>query len=293
MSSSCPRCQSPVDPNWELCPTCGYHRPAARRVIRCGVCGHVNRGTRTVCVSCGADLAPRPFSFLIGKGKYLRWVGLLLVVVALVAGVAQIRAAVEDRADEVVSFFMPTPTATPTVTGTATATYTPTATPTVTPTDTPVPTPTMTATSTLTPTATAAAPAAAPTDTPTPVPTETPLPRFRAPVLKGPKDGEIFIGRNQMIVLSWEPAGQLGADEWYAVRLSWAEGGVFEERSGNNLKETFWQLPADLYWLKADQETGRAYEWYVFVEKTLETETGEKEGESLGPPSEKRTFFWQ
>ena len=96
-----------------------------------------------------------------------------------------------------------------------------------------------------------------------------------------------------MVILSWEPAGQLAADEWYAVRLSWRENGVFSERSGNNVKETSWQLPANLLWGKADHETGRQYEWYVFVEKVSQTDTGEKKGESQSPPSEKRTFLWQ
>ncbi len=87
--------------------------------------------------------------------------------------------------------------------------------------------------------------------------------------------------------------GQLAEDEWYAVRLSWAENGTFSQRGGNNLKETSWQIPADFYWGKADQESGRAYEWYVYVERVTETEDGQRVGESVSSSSETRVLYWQ
>ncbi len=293
MSSTCPRCGHSASPDWEICPNCGLRKPAGRGKIRCGVCGHVNPGTYRVCSSCGADLASRPFAFLIGKAVYFKWFGVALLVAVMVSGVVRIRADVEQGADQVISFFMPTPTATATATGTPTATFTVTATPTVTPTDTPPPTATVTATSTVTPTATAVPPTAVPQALPTDTPAPTPTPRLSVPVLKSPKDGEIFVGRSQMVVLSWEPSGVLAADEWYAVRLSWSEGGVVAQRGGNNVKETSWQLPADMFWARADQETGRAYQWYVFVERVTETEEGERQGEPVSPSSEVRTFYWQ
>lgn len=298
MATHCPRCQSPVHREWTLCPECGYIRPSRTGKVRCARCGHLNSGIHRTCASCGADLKPSTFAFLLPLWPYLKWTAAVLVIVAASAVLFRIRADLESGAEQVVTFFMPTPTATVTPTATATATPTATSTPTVTPTptatDTPMPTPTSTATPT--PTPVIALPATATptaTTTPTATPTASPTPRFKAPVLLGPPDGQIFIGRNQMVVLAWQSAGPLRDDEWYAVRLSWSENGVFAQRGGDNVKDTAWRVPADAFHLKADQETGRAYEWYVYVERVTEGADGQRVGESLSPPSEKRTFYWQ
>jgi hypothetical protein len=111
--------------------------------------------------------------------------------------------------------------------------------------------------------------------------------------LIGPPDGQIFLGADQFVILRWQSAGQLADDEYYAVRLSWSENGEFAQRGGNNLKETSWQIPADFYWGKADRETGRAYKWYVYVERVTEGENGERVGEPVSPPSEIRLLYWQ
>lgn len=95
------------------------------------------------------------------------------------------------------------------------------------------------------------------------------------------------------MVLSWEPVGLLAPDEWYAVRLSWYEGGVFAQRGGNNVKETEWRIPADFYWGKADQDTGRAYQWYVYVEKVTQGADGQRIGEPVSPRSVTRLLYWQ
>jgi hypothetical protein len=108
-----------------------------------------------------------------------------------------------------------------------------------------------------------------------------------------PPDEEIFIGENQLIVLRWEAAGDLGPDEWYAIRFSWTENGAFSQRGGNNVKENSWRVPAEAIYHRADQETGRAYEWYVYVERVSENEDGDRVGEPVSPVSEKRTFYWQ
>lgn len=112
-------------------------------------------------------------------------------------------------------------------------------------------------------------------------------------MLLSPSDGEIFVGRVQFVVLRWQPMGPLAENEWYAVRLSWSENGVSAQRGGNNLKETSWQIPADFYWGKADQETGRAYQWYVYIERVTETEDGQRVGEPVSPVSETRILYWQ
>jgi len=291
MRSSCPRCQNPVQSEWALCPACGFRHPARRGQITCRVCGTRTDSTYWVCPTCGADLEPAPLPFW-PPGRYIRFAGVALLASALILGVIRVVPHVERGADQVAAFFMPTPTPTATATGTPTSTPTATGTPTVTPTATPSPSPT----ATLTPTPTTEVPptsALPATATPTLTATPTPTPRFQAMVLVSPPDGEIFVGQEQFVVLRWQPVGSLAEDEWYAVRLSWSEGGVFGQRGGHNLKETEWQVPADFYWGKADQDTGRAYEWYVFIERVTETADGEKVGEPVSSPSETRTIYWQ
>ncbi len=293
MTPHCPRCHTRLKTDWTLCPACGLPNPAhVAGLIRCRVCGaRTPRGYR-VCPSCGADLEPALFG-LMAPARYFKIAGGVLLGTAIIIGLMRIKPRVEQGADQVATFFMPTPTATPTVTRMPTSSPTPTATPTNTATPTSTPTPTATPTST--PTAPEATSTRRTTSTPTATPTVTPTPAppFPAPALVGPDDGVIIRGRDQRVVLQWEPAGPLAADEWYAVRLSWSENGVFEQRGGNNLKETAWQIPADFFWGKADQETGRAYKWYVFVERVTETADGTKVGEPLSPPSETRTLYWQ
>ena len=217
------------------------------------------------------------------------------MVAGIVFGAMRIKPSMEQRARQVVTFFMPTLTPTVTATETPTATPTPTHTPTPTSTRTATPSPAPTDTPTATPTVAASPTRAilAETATPTLAATPTQALGFAAPVLVSPTDGEIFAGADQLVLLRWEPVGLLADDEWYAVRLSWSENGVFGQRGGNNVKETEWQIPADFYWGKPDQETGRAYEWYVYVERVTVTEDGQRVGQPASPRSEPRVLYWQ
>jgi len=294
MTSRCPRCDSPIAGEWAVCPTCGLSRPSSWGYIKCRKCGARARRIYFVCPGCGADLKPAPFPLWpIPVGRYLQFAGGALLVMGIAWGAVRVRPDIERGASQVLTFFMPTPTLTPTATGTATPTPTPTSTPTCTATPTSTSTvastPTATPSETVTPTRLALPATATPTATPTP----TPTPRFLAPVLLGPPDGEIFVGREQFVVLSWKPVGLLAPDEWYAVRILWSEDGVSAQRGGTNLKETSWQVPADFYWGKADQETGRAYEWYVYIEKVAQSQEGQRVGEAVSAPSETRVLYWQ
>jgi len=275
-----------------LCPECGRARSRRAGGIRCGVCGQVNPRTHRVCDRCGADVERRFLAFLAPLWHVIKWAAVTVGVALVAMGFFRIRGGIEQRTNEVVSFFVATPTATPTPTNTATATPSPTLTPTATPTAPPTATPTATGTSTSTPTSTPVVRLPA-TATSTATPTATPTPRFRAPELLGPPDEQIFVGRNQLVVLAWQPAGVLEADEWYAVRLSWEENGVFAQRGGDNVREPAWRVPADAVFLEADQDTGRAYRWVVYVERVTVGADGQRVGESLSPPSEARTFYWQ
>ena len=294
MTSRCPRCHNSIQIEWALCPTCGLPHPARQGKIKCRSCGERIQSSYRVCSACGADLEPAPFPLWPPRryAKYAKIAVIGLLVAVIVFGGIRIVSEVGRGANQVAAFFMPTLTPTATATGTATSTPTSTRTPTTTPTPTSLPSPTVTPTPTPTETVlpTQALPATA---THTPTPTPTPTPRFLAPVLIGPPDGEILVGREQYVVLSWEPVGPLADNEWYAVRLSWSENGTLSQRGGNNLKETSWQIPADFYWGKADQETGRAYEWYVYVERVTETEDGQRVGEPVSPSSKTRELYWQ
>lgn len=255
------------------------------RVIRCKNCRAAVPGHLQVCPVCGANLEPHPFPYL----PIVLWA---VAAVLIIGGAFAIAPAVKHQTRQVAEFINP-PTDTPTPTATFTPTLVPTATNTPTPTQTPSPTPTPTATATATPTPTET-PTPEPTrpnlPTSTPTPTATPTPRFSAIIITAPDDGVQFTG-GQPVILSWQPAGQLADDEWYAVRMNWLENG---ERAfgGTNTKETSWQIPREQYYGRADQGTGRVYEWYVFVEKVTQNENGEKIGEPMSPPSETRTFFW-
>lgn len=291
MASRCPRCQSPIQNDWALCPHCGLYDPSQRGRITCRACGKRTRGIYHVCSACGADLEPAPFP-LWPLGRYVQFAGGLLLLAGLVFGAMHIKPEVERGANQVITFFMPTPTPAVTATGTPTMTPTTTSTPTRTPTATPSPIPT--ATPTATPAeAVSPTPALPATVTPTATATPTPTPRFRSPTLISPQDGQIFAGREQFVILRWESVGRLAENEWYAVRLSWAENGEFAQRGGNNLKETSWQIPANFYYGKADQKTGRVYEWYVYVEQVTEGEDGQRVGEPVSPLSETRVLYWQ
>jgi len=256
------------------------------RIIRCKNCNALAPKDLQVCSSCGANLKAAPFPFFS--------LGLLIaIVLGAVFAFVKIEPVVKQQSEVVAEALNP-PTNTPTVTVTHTPTLAPTATPTKTPTKTP--TPTSTATPTPTPTET-------PTETPTPEPTRpnaptstptatpTPTPRFEAITLLGPPDGEHF-ERDKRIQFEWEAPGELADDEWYAVRMTWLQGG---ERAygGTNIKEIFWVVPVEQYYGLADLGTGRVYEWRVFVEKVTSNEDGEKTGTQINDPSETRTFFWQ
>jgi hypothetical protein len=182
------------------------------------------------------------------------------------------------------SFLIPSPTPTSTPTATPTVTrrppYTPTATRTATP----------TVTATATPTEMGSPIPETPTPPPTPLPTATPTLVFAAPCLLGPKDGTIFIGEAEKIVLRWEPVGMLAEDEWYSVSVRYLQGGQLRY-SGHRVKENKWQLPAEFFFAKADPPE-RAYQWDVTV---IRVESGPKGdiGTDISPKSESLTFYWK
>ncbi|MBN1992007.1 MAG: hypothetical protein JW953_04840 [Anaerolineae bacterium] len=288
--SRCSRCQESVKADWQLCPHCGQPKPGAPGKIRCRVCGRTAAGGLQTCPHCGANLAAKPWPFLQFSFGVVILLGLLF-------GLWQVGPTFAHNFERAaLALLAPPPTATPnpTFTPTTTSTSTPTTTSTFTPTTTPTGTSTLTATPTLTPTAQpTAAPvkvsAPAPTDTPTITP--TPAPRYGKPTLLSPKNGQIFV-KDEELLLKWQSMGALAENEWYAVRLRWLENGQLSF-GGNNIKETFWIVPPDLYWGLADQSTGRKYEWFVFIEEITTDANGQQVGRAVSEVSDTASFLWQ
>lgn len=255
------------------------------KIIRCKYCQSPAPDHLKVCPNCGATLEAHPF-------PYLKPVLTIVIVALLIGGGWALTPRLKAQTQSVALWINP-PTATPTPTVTATPTLIPSATPTPSPTNTPIPsaTPSPTQTATPAPTETPTPePTVANAPTATPAPTETPTPNFSPLVLISPDDNVQF-DPDHPIVLSWEPAGELAENEWYAVRINWLQNG---ERAfgGTNTKDLSWTIPASQYYGKADQGTGRVYEWNVSVERVIVNDAGEEVGVPVSEPSESRIFFW-
>jgi hypothetical protein len=253
-------------------------------MVRCRHCGRRVFSGLTICTECGADMHVAPF-------PYIQLIVIVAVLAAIPFGLRELNFSYIRNSAQQVSMLLkpPTPTYTPTLTPiptfTATATQTPTPTPTVTPSPTQTPAPTETVAPTDTPQPKKA------TATPTATITPTPAPRFDKPSLLGPPDGQIF-NRGNFLYLSWQPAGDLGPDETYAVRLTWLQDGK-TAYGGINTKETKWLVPPELYFGLADQSTNRAYKWSVVVEKQAKDDAGTTTTLMQSPVSDSRTFYWQ
>lgn len=285
----CPNCREPMLPGQQICSHCGYNQHPKSKTIRCSVCSRKANAVLLVCPHCGSNLEPKTLPVM-----QFGFAG--IVIIGLIFGWMQWGAAVSNSAEQVALLVNP-PTPTPTFTVTPTPTATLTATPTLTPTPTPSPTPTSTftptptPTATLTPTPTNTPVPGAPTNTPTPTVTPTPTPKFGKPVALGPSNGKLF-GRDEELILRWENMGPLAENEFYAVRLIWQQDGQ-PAYGGNNLKESFWVVPPDIYWGLADEFTGRRYEWYVYIEEIITDENEQQVGRPASDVSDTSYFLWQ
>ncbi len=255
------------------------------QIIRCKYCQSPAPDYLKVCPTCGATLEAHPL-------PYLKPIIAIVIVAILIGGGWGVTPLLKAKTQSVAQWINP-PTPTPTPTVTPTPTLIPSMTPTPSPTNTPIPTatPSPTQTPTLAPTETPTLePTVANVFTVTPSPTFTPTPNFGTIILISPEDNVQF-DKDHPIILTWEPAGELAEDEWYAVRMNWLQNG---ERAygGTNTKDTSWTIPATQYYGKADQGTGRVYEWNVSVERVTVNEAGDKVGIPVSEPSESRIFFW-
>jgi tetratricopeptide (TPR) repeat protein len=219
-----------------------------------------------------AARAPRPTKNL------LLWIGggIGVLVVALVSVLVALRVLLGMFGGNVT-----TPTPTPAVVQPTKTLVPPTAT-TGRPTTTSVP---PTATS-IAPTATQV-PATATPMPPTatrPLPTPSPRPgSYGVPLLVAPANGQEFSEATQAIELSWQAVGDLAADEFYDVYLTWRAGGKRVEKHWYT-QETRFVIGREYFGLSDD---GR-YEWNVVVRHGQSPDAGQ-----LSPISEQRFFLWR
>lgn len=106
-----------------------------------------------------------------------------------------------------------------------------------------------------------------------------------------PADGAVFEGRDSVILLIWTSVGILDEDEWYVVRLRWADA-----EPGEALlywtKATSFRVPSDAY-APGSGESQR-WRWRVLVmRRTSTAEDGTWIGEEIRPASATRAFYWK
>jgi hypothetical protein len=102
--------------------------------------------------------------------------------------------------------------------------------------------------------------------------------------------GTRFEGENARIELAWSGNHTLQPNECYQVILRWTEDG---ETRGTSvcMQSTSWFVDKML-WLRADQATGRVYNWSVRLARKDKDTTGAEVYVPLGPPSAERAFSW-
>lgn len=90
--------------------------------------------------------------------------------------------------------------------------------------------------------------------------------------------------------MAWAGNHTLKPDEYYVVHVGWTENGApnFTEVS---LQTTSWYV-SELLWLRADQETGRAYYWHVYLARKETGDNGQDILVPISPPSKERSFYW-
>lgn len=122
-----------------------------------------------------------------------------------------------------------------------------------------------------------------PTPTPSPSPTPTQGPRYPAPDLLLPADGDLVSGVHE-VLLNWTSVGVLEQDEWYLVTVEVV--GSAQITLSFWTKGTSWRLSSD-YRLPGQVATEFAWQVQVF------SGSPEEPGVPVSPPSPWRHFTWQ
>ena len=299
----CARCGTEILAGQVVCPQCGKPQRQPGQ-IRCRHCGTASRSDLEVCPGCGERLQR---GWLRPILRTIVVVASLAAVLALVLGLALLIQRAWDliQPEKVVSQVQSlpnkmiqvpsltptlTPSVTPTPTNTPTVTPTPTLTPTPTPTFTPTETPTPTLTATPTPTLTFT-PSPTRRATATPIaPTATPMPTVAPPVPVEPENGSTH-SPDATFRLGWTADYTLKPDECFLITIRWTEQGVAATMP-LCVQETHWYVQKEGLYGKADQETGRAYNWSVRLARKGIDADGKETYTPFSPPSVEWVFYW-
>jgi LysM repeat protein len=130
-----------------------------------------------------------------------------------------------------------------------------------------------------------------PTGTPTAGPQATPTgpPKYTAPRLLSPLDGQAFEGNEEPVLLQWASVDVLRENEYYAVRVEQVEGGT--PPNTFHTRATGWHVQTDLFPKPTDPH--RVFQWQVRVVRITGTHAdGTPIYSDAGPPSAVRSFRW-
>lgn len=130
-----------------------------------------------------------------------------------------------------------------------------------------------------------------PTGTPTagPQPTPTGPPKYTAPLLLSPLDGQAFEGNEEPVLLQWASVGVLRENEYYFVRVEQVEGGT--PPTTFRTRATGWHVQTELF--PGPTDPRRVFQWQVRVVRMTGTHAdGTPVYSDAGPPSAVRSFRW-
>lgn len=119
--------------------------------------------------------------------------------------------------------------------------------------------------------------------------TPTGPPRYAAPILLSPIEGQIFEGNEEPILLQWASVGILHENESYMVRLVQMEGSMPPQTFYT--RATGWHIPVK--WFPEPGDSHRTFQWQVRVVRVTGTYA---DGSSIyadaGASSVTRSFQW-
>lgn len=134
-------------------------------------------------------------------------------------------------------------------------------------------------------------PTATPLPTPRRLPSPTAGPRYPAPALLSPADGEALRGADGGLpLLVWSAVGILGEDEFYLARLWNGQAPAGKLLAEEWTKATSWRAPADL--APAGANAPQSYYWTVIVARRT-GRPGDYVWTQLSAQSISRAFTWR
>jgi LysM repeat protein len=120
-------------------------------------------------------------------------------------------------------------------------------------------------------------------------PTPTGPPRYNAPVILSPLDGQTFEGNGDPILLQWASVAILRENEYYFVRLEQVDSG--KPPTTFRTRATGWHIPVELF--PQPDDPRRVFQWQVRVVRETGTDAdGKPIYSDAGPASAARTFRW-